>query len=163
LPKHEAPEWQAAMQALLLVAEHDGPTMFATIGVMRAPNRNVERVFERKETHWANRKLARDRPTNRSLTPPLGEHRRADERRYTGSHTQRVDLDGMALDTQHAMGQIGDSQCKERSTDKGSTAEGEIFHQLNMPVWNAKTTPVAEERKPTGVTRRATLQSILAV
>jgi hypothetical protein len=29
LPKaeHDAEEWQAAMQALLLVAEHDGPTM----------------------------------------------------------------------------------------------------------------------------------------
>ena len=34
LPKaeHDAEEWQAAMQALLLVAEHDGPTMFARIG-----------------------------------------------------------------------------------------------------------------------------------
>jgi hypothetical protein len=38
LPKAE--EWQAAMQALLLVAEHDGPTMFARIGVMRALRRN---------------------------------------------------------------------------------------------------------------------------
>jgi hypothetical protein len=38
LPKaeHDADEWQAAIQALLLVAEHDGPTMFARIGVMRA-------------------------------------------------------------------------------------------------------------------------------
>ena len=65
LPKaeHEAPEWQAAMEALLLVAEHDGPTMFARIGVMRALNRHVERVFNRarKETHWGKRKLARDR------------------------------------------------------------------------------------------------------
>jgi hypothetical protein len=28
LPKteHDAPEWQAAMEALILVAEHDGPT-----------------------------------------------------------------------------------------------------------------------------------------
>jgi hypothetical protein len=31
LPKaeHDAEEWQAAMQALLLVAEYDGPTIFA--------------------------------------------------------------------------------------------------------------------------------------
>jgi hypothetical protein len=31
LPKaeHDAPEWQAAMEALLLVAELSGPTMFA--------------------------------------------------------------------------------------------------------------------------------------
>ena len=38
LPKaeHDAEEWQAATAALLLllVAEHDGPTMFARIGVM---------------------------------------------------------------------------------------------------------------------------------
>jgi hypothetical protein len=65
LPKaeHDTPEWQAAMQALLLIAEHGGPTMFARIGVMRALNRHVERVFNstRKETHWGKRKLARDR------------------------------------------------------------------------------------------------------
>ena len=43
LPKaeHDAPEWQAAMEALLLVAELGGPTMFARIGVMRALNRHV--------------------------------------------------------------------------------------------------------------------------
>jgi hypothetical protein len=65
LPKaeHDAEERQAAMQALLLVAEHDGPTMFARIGVMRALNRHVERVFDpsRKDHHWGRRKLARDR------------------------------------------------------------------------------------------------------
>jgi hypothetical protein len=64
LPKAEqqAPEWQTAMQALLLVAEQNGPTMFARIGMMRALNRNVERVFnsDRKETHWGKRKLKRD-------------------------------------------------------------------------------------------------------
>jgi hypothetical protein len=43
--EHDAEEWQAAMQALILVAEHDGPTMFARIGVMRALNRRVERVL----------------------------------------------------------------------------------------------------------------------
>jgi hypothetical protein len=65
LPKdeHAAPEWQAAMEVLLLVAESDGPTMFARIGVMRALNRRVERTFnpDRKEQHWGKRKLARDR------------------------------------------------------------------------------------------------------
>jgi hypothetical protein len=64
LPKaeHDAVEWQAAMEALLLVAEHDGPTMFARIGLMRALNRHVERVFDpsRKEKHWGERKLKRD-------------------------------------------------------------------------------------------------------
>jgi hypothetical protein len=65
LPKaeHEAQEWQVAMEALILVAEHNGPTMFARIGVMRALNRHVERVFDRsrKESHWGKRELARDR------------------------------------------------------------------------------------------------------
>ena len=65
LPKaeHEAKEWQTAMEALILVGETDGPTMFARIGVMRALNRHVERVFnpDRKERHWGRRKLARDR------------------------------------------------------------------------------------------------------
>jgi hypothetical protein len=51
------------MEALLLVAERNGPTMFARIGIMRALNRNVERVFDssRKEKHWGKRKLAQDR------------------------------------------------------------------------------------------------------
>lgn len=42
LPKaeHDAKEWQAAMEALMLVAEHDGPTMLARIGVMRALHRH---------------------------------------------------------------------------------------------------------------------------
>ena len=45
LPKaeHEAAEWQAAMEALILVATLGGPTMFARVGVMRALDRNVER------------------------------------------------------------------------------------------------------------------------
>jgi hypothetical protein len=64
LPKaeHAAPEWQAAMQALILVAKLGGPTMFARIGIMRALNRHVERVFnpDRKDPHWGKRKLKRD-------------------------------------------------------------------------------------------------------
>jgi hypothetical protein len=63
LPKKESdlPEWQTAVEVLLLVSR-GGPTMMARIGVMRALNRHVERVFnpERKETHWGKRKLKRD-------------------------------------------------------------------------------------------------------
>jgi hypothetical protein len=65
LPKaeHDAKEWQAATEALLLVADHDGPTMLARIGIMRALNRHVECVFnpDRKDHHWGRRKLVRDR------------------------------------------------------------------------------------------------------
>jgi hypothetical protein len=41
LPKaeHQVTEWQAAAEALILVATHGGPTMFARIGVMQALNR----------------------------------------------------------------------------------------------------------------------------
>jgi hypothetical protein len=64
LPKaeHSASEWQAAMEALILVAERGGPTMLARIGVMRALNRHVERVFDpdRKSHHWGKHKLKRD-------------------------------------------------------------------------------------------------------
>jgi hypothetical protein len=64
LPKaeHAAAEWQAAMEALILVASSGGPTMFARIGVLRALNRKVERVFnpDRKDQHWGRRKLKRE-------------------------------------------------------------------------------------------------------
>jgi hypothetical protein len=60
MPKaeHEAAEWQAAMEALILVATLGGPTMFARIGVMRALNRGLVREFDstRKDTHWGRRK-----------------------------------------------------------------------------------------------------------
>ncbi len=65
LPKaeHEAAEWQAAMEALIQVATSGGPTMVARIGVMKALNRHIERVFnhDRKDPHWGRRKLVRDR------------------------------------------------------------------------------------------------------
>ena len=62
--EHEAPEWQAAAQALLLVAERGGPTMLARIGVMRALNRHLERVVDppRKKHHWRRRKRLPTRP-----------------------------------------------------------------------------------------------------
>ena len=64
LPKAEqtVPEWQAATEALIMAAEDRGPLMHARIGMLRALNRNVARVFDssRKGTHWGKRKLARD-------------------------------------------------------------------------------------------------------
>jgi hypothetical protein len=47
-------EWQAAVEAMLLVVELNGPTMVARIGFMKALNRYVERVFDqsRKDQHW---------------------------------------------------------------------------------------------------------------
>jgi hypothetical protein len=48
---------------LIEAAEDRGPMLFARMGILRATNRNVERVFDpsRKDTHWGRRKLARDR------------------------------------------------------------------------------------------------------
>jgi hypothetical protein len=64
LPKaeHEAQEWQAAVEVLILVATSGGPTMFPRIGVIRALNRHVKRVFnpDRKDHQWGRRKLKRD-------------------------------------------------------------------------------------------------------
>jgi hypothetical protein len=45
--EHDAAEWQAAMEALILVAELGGPTMFARIGVMRALNRGPASLTHR--------------------------------------------------------------------------------------------------------------------
>jgi hypothetical protein len=58
---HEAAEWQAAMEALILVVTLGGPTMFARIGIMRALNRHLVDEFnaDRKDHHWGPRKLAR--------------------------------------------------------------------------------------------------------
>jgi hypothetical protein len=41
------PQWQAAAEALLMAAEGRGPLMHARIGMLRALNRHVERVFIR--------------------------------------------------------------------------------------------------------------------
>jgi hypothetical protein len=64
LPKAEQDleEWQAAVEALLLVVELDGRTMMARIGIMRAFNRGYVREFDstRKDTHRGKRKLKRD-------------------------------------------------------------------------------------------------------
>jgi len=38
--ERDAKEWQTAMEALLLVAERDGPEMMARIGMMQALNRH---------------------------------------------------------------------------------------------------------------------------
>ena len=63
LPKSESDlhEWKSAIEVLMLCSR-SGPTMMARIGVMKALNRNVERVFipNRKDTHWGKRKLKRD-------------------------------------------------------------------------------------------------------
>jgi hypothetical protein len=55
-------EWQAAVEAMLLVVELNGSTMMARIGIMGALNRHVQREFDssRKDTHWGRRKLKRD-------------------------------------------------------------------------------------------------------
>jgi hypothetical protein len=56
-----SPGWQAAIEGLIVVATLGGPTMFARFGIMRALNRNLERVFDssRKDKHWGKRKLKR--------------------------------------------------------------------------------------------------------
>jgi hypothetical protein len=52
--EHQLEHWQNGVEALLLVVKHNGPTMFARIGMIRALNRDVVRTFasSRKDTHW---------------------------------------------------------------------------------------------------------------
>jgi hypothetical protein len=46
-----------------MAAEDREPLMHAHIGMLRALNRHVERLFDpnRKDPHWGRRKLARER------------------------------------------------------------------------------------------------------
>jgi hypothetical protein len=64
LPKAEQglPEWQTAIATRIGAAEGCDFLMHARIGMLRALNRHVERVFnpDRKEKHWGRRKLKRD-------------------------------------------------------------------------------------------------------
>jgi hypothetical protein len=64
LPKKESdlPEWQTAIEVLMLVSR-SRPTMMARIGIMKALNHHVERVFNRdhKDIHWGKRKSKGDR------------------------------------------------------------------------------------------------------
>jgi hypothetical protein len=64
LPKAEQRQehWQTAVEALIMAAEDRGPMMHSRIGVLRALNRHVERVFnpDLKEKHWGKRKPKRD-------------------------------------------------------------------------------------------------------
>ena len=47
-------------EAVIIAAEDREPLMHAHVGMMRALNHGIERVFSgSKETHWARRKLAR--------------------------------------------------------------------------------------------------------
>ena len=74
LPEKETdlPDWQVAMEALLLVSR-GGPPMMARIGIMKALNRHVERVFnsDREDTHWGN-----------------GSSRETNDRSYLRQHQQ---------------------------------------------------------------------------
>jgi hypothetical protein len=62
--KQAEPHWQAAVAALILAAEGKGPLLHARVGMLRAMNHGVERVFrtDRKATHWGKRELKRKPP-----------------------------------------------------------------------------------------------------
>jgi hypothetical protein len=53
----------ASARSVTIVVEHSGPAMMARIGILRALNRHVERVFnaDRKDKHWGNER-AKTRP-----------------------------------------------------------------------------------------------------
>ena len=46
--EHMTAEWQAAMLALMLVVDLNGPTMLARIGILRALNRNSPLPFKQR-------------------------------------------------------------------------------------------------------------------
>jgi hypothetical protein len=63
LPKadQDLEEWQTAIGCLIGAAEGHDFMMHARIGVLRALNRNGERMLtDRKDSHWGKRKLKRN-------------------------------------------------------------------------------------------------------
>jgi hypothetical protein len=61
LPKatHDRPEWKAAVQALLLVVEHDGDTLPVRIGIVRALNASNPTEPQRRGKAARNNKMLR--------------------------------------------------------------------------------------------------------
>jgi hypothetical protein len=63
LPKTDQslPEWQTASACLIGAAEGRDFLMHARVGVLRALNRHIEKIFNstRKDTHWGKRKFKR--------------------------------------------------------------------------------------------------------
>jgi hypothetical protein len=61
-PEHRMEKVQAAAHCVTRAAEHQGPMIFAQMGMLRAVHRDQKRVFDpdRKDTHWGKRKLKRD-------------------------------------------------------------------------------------------------------
>ena len=66
----------------ILVADLGGHTIFARIGVMKALNCHVGRVFNsmRKDHHWGRHKLARDRWSERTRAQRTRQPRSLDRR-----------------------------------------------------------------------------------
>jgi hypothetical protein len=64
LPKaqQQAPEWQAAAEALMMAAEDRGPLMHAHVGMMLALHgaKPIPEYNPSKVKHWGRRKLKRD-------------------------------------------------------------------------------------------------------
>jgi hypothetical protein len=105
LPKreHDAPEWQAAIEALMLVAERGGPTMLARIGHARLERSSVidrlhvQLVFNHDQSGRHHRALSRDQPLRRQL----GAYARRLSRLSRSSDPQRR---GWARDDADALG-----------------------------------------------------------
>jgi hypothetical protein len=64
IPKseHKMEKVQNAAYCVTRAAEHNGPMIFAQMGMLQAIHRHHKRVFnpDRKDTHWGKRKLKRD-------------------------------------------------------------------------------------------------------
>ena len=50
----QAEEWQAAVEALIMAADGNGPLLHARVGLLRALNRHQPVLFNpsRKDPHW---------------------------------------------------------------------------------------------------------------
>jgi hypothetical protein len=86
LPKrqHDAPERQAAIEALMLVVERGGPTMLARVGIMRTPVTDAPKPAHRR-SNWSRPELIRGAPADDLKLPcPLRQRLRSAPYRCAG-------------------------------------------------------------------------------
>jgi len=98
LPKAEQnlDAWQTAVEPLLLVVELGGPTMMARIGMMRALNRNVERVFNPSRRQA----VAKAKIEERRMKIPRGKYiaKNADPHKHEPEHFIKCETCGGWID-----------------------------------------------------------------
>jgi hypothetical protein len=74
--EHDAPAWRAAIEALMLVAEHGGGTMLSRIGIMRAlyPDEPAPTVVQETSEEISDRQIKAAPPRRTEIGAAPADH-----------------------------------------------------------------------------------------